>query len=112
VPSNQWQIGALYPPGGRNNIAWSQPGGIGSQVFPQQVTSTEYFQVTPFSELSGMMSCGCGHFLNTPLIQREYDYNTNSSVALLCCPLCGYVNSILEPFESALSTVSQPQIVV
>lgn len=110
--ANTWQVGALYPPGGRNNVAWSQPGGVGTQVFPQQQTGVDYFAVTPFSELTGMMSSGCGHFLMTPLIQREYDYDTEKSVALLCCPLCGYVNSYLEPFEAALDTVYQPQVIV
>ena len=110
MPSNDWQIGALYPPGGLNNIKWSQPGGVGTPVYPQQQTGVDYFSSHPFSELSGQFSVGCGHFCNMPLVQQEYDYVTESSVALICCPLCGYVQYTLEPFESALSTVYQPQL--
>lgn len=110
MPSNAWQIGALYPAGGRNGIAWSQPSGIGTAVLPGPVTSVSYFETTPFSELSGVFRPGCGHSVNEPLIQREYDYTTSSSVALCCCPECGYVQYTIEPFEDALSTVMQPQL--
>lgn len=79
---------------------------------PQQQTSVDYFEVTPFSELTGTQVGGCGHYFDYPLIQQEYDWTTGSSVALLCCPLCGFVVSYLEPFEAALDTVQQPQIVI
>ena len=107
---NSWKVGALYPAGGLNGVAWKQPGGVGTQVFPADVTSTSYFSVTPFNENSGVFVAGCSHYMNYPLIQREWDYTTNSSVALICCNRCGYVQYILEPFESALSTVMQPQL--
>jgi hypothetical protein len=107
---NSWQVGALYPPGGLNNIAWQQPGGVGTQVFPAQQTSVDYFAVTPFSELTGVFSSPCGHFENYPLIQQEFDYETGSSVALVCCPLCGYVVYTIEPFELALNPVANPQL--
>lgn len=110
APSNSWQVGALYPPGGLNNIKWSQPSGVGGIVYPQQQTSVSYFAVTPFSELSGLWSVGCGHFCDYPLIQREWDFTKNSSVALICCPLCGFLAYTIEPFEAALNTTYQPQV--
>jgi hypothetical protein len=110
MPSNSWEIGALYPAGGLNGIAWQQPGGVGTQVFPAQQTGSDYFSVKPFSELSGVFAVGCGHFCNYPLIQQEWDYETNSSVALIQCPLCGFVSYTLEPFEAALNTTFQPQV--
>jgi hypothetical protein len=110
MPSNAWQIGALYPPGGLNGVAWFQPAGVGGQVFPGPVTSVNYYETTPFSERSGVFAPACGHSVNMPLIQREWDYNTNSSVALCCCPECGFVCYTLEPFEAALNTVFQPQL--
>ena len=110
MPSNDWQVGALYPPGGLNNIKWSQPGGVGTLVYPQQQTGVDYFSTTPFSELSGVFNSGCGHSFDEPLVQREYDYNTNQSVALIQCPLCGFIIYTLEPFESALDTITQPQL--
>jgi len=110
MPSNAWEIGALYPPDGLNGIAWSQPAGVGGQVFPGPVTSVSYFETTPFSERSGVFAPFCGHSVNAPLIQKEWDYTTNSSVALVCCPECGAVCYTIEPFEDALSTVMQPQL--
>jgi hypothetical protein len=79
-------------------------------VYPQQQTGVDYFSTQPFSELSGQWSSPCGHFSNTPWIQREWDYNTNMSVALVQCPLCGLVVYTIEPFEDALNTVMQPQL--
>jgi hypothetical protein len=79
-------------------------------VYPQQQTGVDYFSTKPFSELSGLYSSPCGHFSNMPWVQREYDFETSSSVALICCPLCGIVVYIIEPFEAALNTVWQPQL--
>lgn len=112
MPANRWQIGTLYPEGGLNNINWSQPGGPGTQVFPQQQVGVDYISIDPFNELTGIMSVGCGHFINTPLIQREYDYDTGESVALCTCPLCGYIQEAIEPFEAALDTVAIPQLII
>lgn len=111
MAQNAWEIGALYPPGGLNNVKWSQPGGVGTQVFPAQQTSVDLLDITPFSELTGLMSAGCSHYFDEPLVQREFDYTENSSVALVCCPLCGYVQTAIEPFEAALSTVSYPMLI-
>lgn len=110
--ANSWQVGALYPPGGLNNIAWTQPGGIGTQVFPAQIVGGSYESTEPFNERSGIFNCGCGHSQNQALIQREFDYDTNQSVALVCCPLCGFVSYTLTPFEAVLDTVYQPITVV
>lgn len=111
MATNSWQLGALYPSGGLNDIEWQQPGGVGTQVFPAQAMGVDYFSTVPFNEFSGLQFSGCGHSLNTPLIQREYDYNEQSSVALICCPLCGYVNNAIYPFEAALDTVYQPMVI-
>jgi hypothetical protein len=109
-PANSWEIGALYPsPGGQGGF-WKQPV-IGGLVYPQQATGTDLFSIHPFSELSGVFSNFCGHWFNSPMVQREYDYTTSSSVALILCPLCGAVIYTLEPFESALNTVEQPWLV-
>jgi hypothetical protein len=110
MPANSWQVGALYPPGGLNNVKWSQPGGIGTQVFPTGVVSVDFFAVTPFNENSGIFVAGCSHYMNQPLVQREWDFETNSSVALICCVRCGYVQYVIEPFEAALNTTFQPQL--
>lgn len=109
---NSWQIGTLYPPGGLNNIAWSQPGGPGTPVYPQQEVGGAYESTVPFNERTGMFSAGCGHSMNQALVQREYDYDNDISVALVLCPLCGYTQYSISPFEAALSTVYQPWLVI
>jgi len=110
--SNDWEIGALYPtPSGLNGL-WSQPGGPGTLVYPQQEIGGDLLSIKPFNEFSGIFRAPCGHSMNQPLVQREYDYDTQSSVALICCALCGYVVYTLEPFEAALNTTYQPQLVV
>lgn len=111
MPANAWALGALYPPGGLNGVAWKQPGGPGTQVFPQQQTSVDLLSITPFSELTGVMFSGCGHSIDQPLIQTEFDYETNESCALICCPMCGYVNWVVEPASAALDTVQYPMLI-
>jgi hypothetical protein len=109
---NDWQVGALYPPGGLSGIKWTQPDGVGGLVYPQQITGGAYLSTAPFNERTGVFMAPCGHSMNEPLVQREYDYDTGSSVALICCELCGFVVYTLEPFEAALDTVYQPQLPV
>ena len=109
--ANSWQVGTFYvqPNGYGGNFR--QPGGPGTQVFPAQVTSVEYFQVTPFSELSGSMSAGCGHFQDYATLQQEYDADNDELVMLCVCSVCSYIQFSL-PLAQALSTVQQPWIVV
>lgn len=112
MATNRWQVGALYPPGGLNNIAWRQPDGVGGLVYPQDVSGGGYFEVTPFNERTSIFTVGCGHGVNSALVQREYDYNTNQSVALICCEKCGFVQATISPFENALNTVEYPWLVI
>lgn len=105
--ANSWQIGTLYiQPGGKGGF-WKQPGGPNTQVFPAQATSVDYFSQKPFSELTGTYSCGCSHFCNYPEIYRDIDEDTGEALAMLCCPLCSFLQYTL-PYEDALSTVLQP----
>lgn len=111
MPSNSWQIGTLYlQPGGKGGF-WKQPGGPGTQVFPAQATSVDYFSVKPFSEQSGLFSCGCSHFCNYPEIYRDIDVTTGEVLAMVTCPLCSFLQYTL-PYEEALSTVQNPQLVI
>lgn len=102
MATNNWQIGALYIPGGLPGY-FTQPGGPGTLVYPQQVTaSSNYLSTLPFSELTGIYMFGCGHSANEVEVFRDFDYDTNMSVALLACPLCSFVQRTIEPFEAAL----------
>jgi hypothetical protein len=70
-----------------------------------------YFEVTPFSELSGSMSAGCSHFQDYATLQQEFDEDTGELVMLVLCSICSYIQFSL-PLAQALSTVEQPWIVI
>ena len=109
--ANSWTVGTMYvQPNGPNGL-FKQPGGPGTQVFPAQVTSVDYFQVTPFSELTGTMSAGCGHFQNAPTLQQEYDEESDQLVILVICNVCSYIQYFL-PVADILSTVYNPITVI
>jgi amino acid permease len=93
------------------NGSFRQPGGPGTQVFPAQVTSVDYFAVTPFSELSGIQVAGCGHYQDYPTLQNEYDEDTGEKVVLIICSVCSYIQYATTP-ENAYSTVFNPQVVI
>lgn len=109
--ANSWKIGTFYVQPKGNNGMFTQPGGPGTQVFPAQVTSVDYFAVTPFSELTGSMAAGCGHFQDYATLQQELDEDTGELVMLIICSVCSYIQFSL-PLAQALSTVDQPWIVI
>lgn len=109
--ANDRTIGALYPLNGGLGGFWSQPGGPNTTVFPQQETgNTDYFSTKPFNELTGQYMGVCGHSFNEVLVQRDYDLDTATSVALLCCPLCGCVQRTIEPYEDATTGSSNASL--
>lgn len=103
MPANDWVVNGLYPPPKGIGQIWSQPDGPGGLVFPQQVTaSSDLLSIKPFSETTGVYIGSCGHSFNMCTVFREYDYDNETSVALLCCNLCGCVQRTIVPFEAAL----------
>jgi hypothetical protein len=100
---NDWAIGEFFvKPNGPNGY-WSQPGGPGTTVFPQQVqANSDQLVVTPYCELTGTYIGSCGHSFDQVALWRSHDYDTDSSVALICCPLCSVVFRTIEPFEDAV----------
>lgn len=100
--TNDWSLYNLYPPNGGIGGIWSQPVPEGL-VYPQQVTAnSNLFTTLPFSELTGQYVGSCGHSFNACQVFREYDYENETSVALLCCGTCGCVQRTIAPFEAAL----------
>jgi hypothetical protein len=97
-----FDVGQLYKGGlGLNGeVVWTQPGGEGTTVFPQ--FPTQYPQVpqgypqTPFC-YQGLFSFGCGHWANTCEVFQEFDPYTNVVAAFCCCPMCSYIQIIVEP---------------
>ncbi len=103
MPTNDYAIGEFYvQPNGPNGI-WTQPGGPGTIVYPRQVqASSNLFSVEPFSELTGMFIGSCGHSFDSITLYRSYDYVGQTSVALICCPLCSVLFRVIAPFEAAV----------
>lgn len=102
MATNDWSLYNLYPPNGGINGIWSQPepGGL---VYPQQVrANSDLFTTEPFSELTGQYIGSCGHSFSACMIFREYDYENETSVALLCCEICGCVQRTISPYEDAV----------
>jgi hypothetical protein len=109
--ANSWQIGTMYiQPNGPNGL-FRQPGGPGTQVFPAPASGVDYFSTEPFNERSGLMFPGCGHSLDYPMLQQEYDEDTDSPVMLIICAECSFIQYSTS-IESALSTVYTPTVVI
>jgi hypothetical protein len=96
-------------------VQWSQPGGVGTQVFPAEQTGP--FLAYPvqgvlWAENSGLWSFPyCLHWANLPLIMRSYDPNTQMSAALICCPMCSCIARIQEPYESIENPLLFPIVI-
>jgi hypothetical protein len=90
-------VGTMYqpPPG------FSQPGGPGTTVYPQQVTGGAPIDLKPTTELSGFFSYSCGHQVNFPMIFWDVDLSTGERVALVTCPLCTCIQRTMTPEEFA-----------
>lgn len=100
--ANDWTLGTLYVPGGLPGY-FTQPGGPNTPVFPAQVqASSAYLSIKPFTEYTGVYIFGCEHSANECMVFRDWDYETGMSVALLCCPLCSFLQRTIEPFEDAV----------
>lgn len=99
----QFAVGQLYGDGLVNGLPfWSQPGGIGTKVFPEQprkfpLQYQGYFQV-PMTYPS-LYVAGCGHAFNCYAIYEAYDPYGEEQVALVCCPACGYIQEIISPYS-------------
>lgn len=93
--------GTIYIPN-YNGIPWAQPGGQGTTVFPQQQSGPWLNYPVGgqfFIEASGLWVAGCGHYMDYPEVFRDFDPCANLSVALVCCPICSYIQYGFEPYE-------------
>ena len=111
----QFQVGQLYKGFLQNGLPfWSQPGGPGTQVFPALPTqfpsqNMGYPQVV--MAYPSLYVWGCLHPTNTAEIFEVYDPYIGEQVALVCCPLCSYIQQIIVPY-SAYSNYEDTPIVV
>ena len=115
--ANRWAIGELYNLGYQNGVAgfWTQPGGPGTPVYPTQQNAAPWPEYPipglVIQEYSPWFSPGCGHSVKTLECIREWDYDTNMSVALICCNICTYVQRTIEPFEEWLNPIQNAIII-
>jgi hypothetical protein len=96
----QFAVGQLYGDGLVNGLPfWTQPGGIGTQVFPAQPSQFPlqyqgYVQV-PMT-YPALYQAGCGHRFNCYTVWEVYDPYLQEQMALIACPACGYLQEIMK----------------
>ena len=95
----------LYP--NWNNIAWEQPLGAGTTVYPQQQVNTPFTQFPvpgqTWAEI-GLWTAGCGHWFNDFMIFRGYNICTQQSAALQTCSVCTFLIRTYSPYEIIFET--------
>lgn len=110
----EFQVGQLYLGFNRNGLpVWSQPGGIGTLVFPQLPTQfPTQFQGYPQSVMSypALYYAGCGHPLNVWEIYSYYDPYVQDNMVLVTCPMCSYIQQIM-PAAQYYNYVEVPIVV-
>lgn len=114
--TNQWAIGEMFYGGLLNGLEfYTQPGGPGTQVFPTQQNA----QPWPDYPIPGLFinefvpwwTPGCGHSIKFWSIIRQFDNETNESVAIIACPICSYIENIYSPYEEVLEPITHSIIV-
>ena len=114
--TNDWTIGTMYYGGIVDGQPFfTQPGGPGTEVFPTQANAIPWLAYPIpgliLNEYSPWWAPSCGHSIKFWKIIREQDYTTNSSVALVCCSICSFIQSTIEPFEEWLDPIARAIIV-
>src|SRR5271156_1464331 len=108
VVGQLYEVNRPYPPA-------QQPNGIGTPVTdptqpPVIYTNPPYVantNPTAYNERATLYTAGCAHcFMTWELIQVAIQ---EVPMMLICCPLCGYIQSILT-IEQALNTALNPNI--
>ena len=106
-------LGTLYI-ANYNGIAWSQPGGPGTIVYPQQNTGSFGYpgdQLLMQEKGQGLWVSGCQHWLDTWQIWKDINVCTNQNVAILTCPICSFIQQIITPYEAAFNVIEYPILV-
>lgn len=116
MATNRWQLGVMYWGGKVNGQPFfTQPGGPGTEVFPTQVKGQQWIDWPVagmvINEWMPWVTPGCQHSVSWFSIVHEFDYDTNQSAALLLCPICGYCQRAVEPYEEILNPIQYPVIV-
>jgi hypothetical protein len=97
VATNDWQQGTMYYGGRLNGTPfWTQPGGPGTLVYPQNQRNVPWPDwpgagTMTINEIANWVNPGCGHVVKMYDVVQEWDAVEGQAVSLLCCPSCSYV---------------------
>ena len=100
----------LYPR--YNSIAWTQPGGKGSQVFPAQARNqpmTTYpvpGQIIDEVGMSLWPVWGCLHGSDVARLFKDFNTDANTQCCVVACPICSYIQYLITPYENATSSIA------
>ena|SRR5882762_8908386 len=111
VGTNRWTVGAMYQGGLVSGLPFfTQPGGVGTQVFPSQQNAQPWVEYPVIGEVINEYQPwwppGCLHSVKFWKIYKEFDYVTQLSCALICCPICTYVQRVVEPYDEILDPIA------
>lgn len=84
-------------------------------MFPQQQNG-EFLNYpvpgTPFIEETGIYFSGCGHSVDYAKIFMDHDNMLDISAAVVCCPMCSYIQYLISPYESIYDPLQNPLIIL
>lgn len=114
---NRFAIGVMYYGGAFNGQPgfFTQPSGPGTPVFPTQQNAASWPEYPipglVIQEYSPWWSPGCGHSIKTWKVIQEWDYDNDTSVALITCEVCSYCQAVYRPFEAWLDPIQHAIVV-
>jgi hypothetical protein len=113
--AHQWQVGELYLGFNRNGLpVFSQPGGPGTPVLPAAPTLfPAQNQGYPQQVMSypSLYAAGCNHQFNCYEIFEVLSPSDGHQVALVCCPVCSYIQEIIDPYSQYQNYEDVPIVV-
>ena len=97
------ELGTLLNKGLVNGqLVWRQPNGPGTAVVPPAPSIyPPVYEGYPQSVFAyqGLIVCGCNHWINEIEVVTMWDSVEEVQAALLCCPVCSYIQAIVEPAD-------------
>jgi hypothetical protein len=108
-------VGLLYIQN-YNNIPFTQPGGAGTQVFPVQANNAPFTAYPVPGQVinevgMSLWQFGCGHGADVVRIFQDYDSGTALSCAVVCCPICTFIQKLIEPYDQIENVISFPIVI-
>lgn len=113
--AHQWVVGELYLGFNRNGLpVWKQPLGVGTPVLPEApALFPEVFQGYQQQVMSypSLYVAGCNHQFNCYEIFEVDSPAGGDQVALVCCPVCSFIQEIIEPYSKYTDYMETPLVI-